>query len=125
MAKTLDMVLDAVEEYNNYVKNHDVSKHSFQELRGLFYNCLRRHVHFKVGRRPDLRVDALNCCFHQDGRLESYSIPRTYYRGRYEWECYEPIGDTISEVKSIGERIKKFYDTRILNEMAIIVNSIN
>jgi len=85
-----DMVMNAVEEYAVYVKKHDVSKHTYQQLRGLFYNCLRRQVGFKTGRRPELRVDDLICNFSPSGELESYSIPRTLRYGINNWEQWDP-----------------------------------
>lgn len=119
-----DAVMMAIEEYNEYTRKKDVSKLTDNEKRGLFYTCLRRWVKFNTGRRPELQVNDFICKFSPSGILESYFIPRNYSKGTHDWEQWNPISDTIREVKNIGVVLPKLYPTKVLNEMALIVNNI-
>ena len=119
-----DMVMGAVEEYNEYTRRKDVSKLNYEEKRGLFYTCLRRWVGFGAKGTVSLRVEDLICTFSPSGILESYCIPRTYWKGAHYWERPECTPNIVQEVKAIAATLPKLYPTKVLNEMALIVKSI-
>lgn len=119
----LDMVLTAIEEYNNYAKSHDLSKHSQDELRGLFYTTLRRFVQFGSYPRPTIRIDDFSCTFSGKGLITNYSM-RPQFISSVAWDDFDSPAILKNEIREIGILLPTLYPTKILNEMAIIVNSI-
>ena len=125
-----DIVFDAVEEHNRYVNKPDkrdrVRNLSKGELKGLFYNTLRRRVgsfgHFRNSYSA-LHIDDIECYFNEKGELVNYSVTKKFTPTYLGWDGSDaPV--VLEQVKKIGNEIPFFYPTRVLNEMALIVNSI-
>ena len=116
-----DTVMSAVEEYNQCIVRKNNTKMTDDERRGLFYTILRRSIPFKIKRKFILKVFDLKCEFYENGELKSFKIPDRYSLFLWDSERYEQI----SELKKIGDTLKKLYPTKVLNEMSLIVNSIN
>lgn len=124
-----DMLCDAIEDYNNYVDHNNVSKLSYEEKRGLLYNCLRRKfMSLAASRRSSssLNVSDIACSFDEKGRIVWINISKSFYPS-YNWSGEQEDMNrlyTVQTIKQLVNEIPFWYPTKALNELSYIVNSI-
>lgn len=128
-ANIFDMLCDAIEEYSDYINRRNVTNLSYEEKRGIFYNCLRRKfgvisLHRKYS--SSLEVGDLHCAFGDKGEITAISINRSFSPS-YNWDGGLVDTDrlrTLNTLKTIVNSTPFWYPTRVLNEMSYIVNSV-
>lgn len=127
-----DKFFEAVEDYNRTAtdgkKKETFRKMTDDERKGVFYNCLRRQFNFgnynARHANPALRVDELDCTFRGDGMLKTVSI-KSYNINYVDYNSDIPRINIRRELSNIAKRHTVIHPTKVLNEMAQIVNSIN
>lgn len=117
MINVFDSVMLSVEEYNDYARKKDLSKCSYEELRGLFYNYLRRNIGYISRGRFPIAVNKIVCKFTSEGLIHAYRIENPSFFTFVD-------NDIVNEIIRIGSDYPVIYPTKILNEMAHIINSI-
>jgi hypothetical protein len=122
-----DKICDVVEDYNNYASRRDVTRMSYEEKVGLFYNYMRRQfgtLHRNRRESSSLRSAELFCVFDSNGRLISFKITKDFRAGYSDWDADLERLTMLRQIKEVANSQKEFYQSRELNDMARIVNSI-
>jgi hypothetical protein len=122
-----DMVCGAVEDFNNYVSRRNTDGLSYDERRGLVYNCFRRAFGTLYRQRRDsssLKSQDLDCTFDGNGRLVRLKITKDFYAGYSDWDADLERLNVLRMLREVVNTHQQFYQSRELNDMARIINSI-
>jgi len=129
-----DAFFNAVMSYNDTVTNpekYHFHTFSHDELKGIFYNCLRReNLKIRDKRRwsnDNLTMDDFEVSFDKNLRIIAFVITST--KRSTGWvDCWSESGypqrSDISDLRKISEEHPILYPTRKLNEMAQLINQI-
>lgn len=132
-----DAFFNAVETYNNTVtnptKNH-FYRFSHDELKGIFYNCLRReNLKIRDKRRwsnSNMTMDDFEVSFDNKMRIVAFVITSSRKKFPNWVDCWSEYGDgapedsDIENLRTVSETHPVIYPTRKLNEMANLINQI-
>lgn len=122
-----DMLCEAVETYNDYIIRTNGSNVTCEVKRGLFYNFLKNKIGSFGGNKrshASLLVKDLICTFDVDGRITGLDIHKNFSSGWGD-EIEEVRTHLLNRLKSLVRKNPIIYPMKTLNEMSLIINSIN
>lgn len=123
-----DNLFDAVDDFNRTMtdprRQYENSKYSYEERRGIFYNCLRRQFSTNSPFASRFDVENLVCVFDEKNRIVRYHFLRVPpLHSSYLHTDYLRLNE-LGQLNELADELARIYPTRELNEMSCIVNSI-
>lgn len=125
---------NAITAYNNTVTNSEKChfyKFNHEELKGIFYNCLRRENLKLTDKRrwsnENLRVSDFDVTFDKNLRITSFKITTKKFGNSWvdSWS-EDSFGEKsdVSDLKKFSDTHSVIYPNQRLNEMAHLITQI-